>query len=77
MSSRISGTRIPRVVDSERKLGEEKYFKLILPSCYFLCSALFLQLHSYLSMVACEEEIRAILEAPTSEPMLTSALEYD
>ena len=28
-------------------------------------------------MVACEEEIRAILEAPTSEPMLTSALEYD
>ena len=76
MSSRISGTRIPRVVDSERKLGEEKYFKLILQSC-FLCSALFLQLHSYLSMVACEEEISAILEAPTSEPMLTSALEYD
>ena len=76
MSSRISGTRIPRVVDSERKLGEEKYFKLILPSS-FLCSALFLQLHSYLSIVAWEEEISAILEAPTSEPMLTSALEYD
>ena len=38
---------------------------------------LFVQLHIYLSIVACEEEMRAILVAPTSDPILTSALKHD
>ena len=44
--------------------------------CYNSYDVSLLELQIYLSIVACEEEMRAILVAPTSDPILTSALQH-
>ena len=80
------------MVDSERKLGQGQSFNIQIyklvnilkflmtkraKSDKFMIPSDPFKLHIYLSIVAWEEEMRAILVAPTSDPILTSALKHD